>query len=106
LLARLWELPGGELKKNESIRGALRHHLGTLESAVAKQEPIGALRHAITHRNIRAPVFLVQLAENKPKPLPAAGWRWIAPSQLHRYPVSSMTSKALKILAAHEKTSR
>lgn len=107
LLAGLWELPGGELKTKDTVYGALRHHLGALSrGALGKQRRIGTLRHAITHRNIRAPVFLVPFADNKSTGLPRSRWRWIAPSQLQRYPVSSMTSKALKIFAAHEKSSR
>lgn len=105
LLAGLWELPGGEQKKNETFQSVLAKQLGAIDCAEIKPLKIGTLRHAITHRNIRAPIFLLRLTATKTIPLPSADWRWMRPDSLRRYPVSSMTSKALKLLAAHEKDS-
>ncbi|MBM4260269.1 MAG: A/G-specific adenine glycosylase [Deltaproteobacteria bacterium] len=105
LLAGMWELPGGELKKRETLQQALGAELRTIDCHNATPRKIGTLRHAITHRNIHAPVFLVTLADHKEIRLPSSNWRWVAPASLHRYPTSSMTAKALKIFTAHEKAS-
>jgi hypothetical protein len=31
-------------------------------------------------------------------------WRWVAPAALNRYPASSMTLKAARVLAGYEKS--
>lgn len=103
LLAGLWELPGGEQKKHETLRSVLAKQLRAIDYAKTKPLKIGTLRHAITHRSIRAPIFLMRLTANTNISLPSAEWRWIRPAALRRYPVSSMTAKALKLFAAHEK---
>jgi A/G-specific adenine glycosylase len=105
LLRGMWELPGGELKKPQSVTAALRRELGAVDSHHAKPLPIGALRHTITYRKIHAPIFLLRLRPAAKLTLPSASWRWLAPASVRRYPVSSMTAKALAIFAAHEKSS-
>ena len=105
LLGGLWEFPGDELKKNQSIENALRFQLSALATTIKRKRRIGELRHAITNRNIRAPIFLIELTRNEKIVLGRAQWRWLAPEMLREYPVSSMTTKALKIFAAHEKSS-
>lgn len=105
LLAGMWELPGGELKKQETLQASLRQQLDSIACADTRARKIGALRHAITYRNIHAPIFLVQLPARKRLALPSSHWRWVTPDSLHGYPTSSMTSKALKIFAQYEKAS-
>ena len=105
LLAGLWELPGGEKKPSQSIEANMRHHLHTLQTSFALPKRIGAMRHNITNRKIRSPIFLFDQQMRAKIELPDADWRWISPSSLHRYPVSSMTLKAAKVLAAYEKSS-
>ena len=65
---------------------------------------IGEVRHTITYRRICAPIFLFDLAVNDTIDLPAYDWRWVAPAALDRYPASSMTVKAARVLASYEKT--
>jgi A/G-specific adenine glycosylase len=103
LLAGLWELPGGELGGRRSIPACLENHLRELNGNVKLRHRLGEIRHSITSRNIRAPVFLYEVGPQIVVSLPAPGWRWVSPAGLHRYPVSSMTLKAIKCLAAHEK---
>ncbi|MGE5306974.1 MAG: A/G-specific adenine glycosylase [Alphaproteobacteria bacterium] len=103
MLAGLWEFPGGAIG-NKTVRAALRDHLGELNGAWRGIRPIGEVRHAITDKRIRAPVFLIELPPHAELCLANSDWRWIAPSSLRHYPVSSMTLKAARILAAHEKS--
>ena len=103
MLAGLWELPGGETRKRDSLQATLRRHLIDLNTRLGLPRRVGEIRHSITHRRIRSPIFVF---DN-----PRAGdvslrryshWRWLTSSSIRRYPVSSMTIKALKLLATDE----
>jgi A/G-specific adenine glycosylase len=102
MLAGLWEFPGGAVN-NKSVRVALKRHLGDFSHPLPRVRRIGELRHAITDKKIRAPVFLLDLPPDNSFPVANRNWRWIAPSSVSRYAVSSMTLKAAKLLASHEK---
>jgi hypothetical protein len=81
----------------------LKRELRSLGAAVDDLRPIGEIRHSITDRKIRAPLFLVNLPESATLRLPRSCWRWVSRSSLYRYPVSSMTLKAARALANYEK---
>lgn len=95
LLSGLWELPGGERKKGESLTAALTRHLNGLGSIVEHSLLVGEVRHSITHRRIRAPVLL--LAQPGKEIRPGRGWRWAPLSSLQRYPLSNLSLKAIKL---------
>lgn len=105
LLAGLWELPGGETTQ-EPIAAALRRHLRDVELSLPRPAKLGAIRHAITHRRIRAPVYLFELAANNQIKLPRTRWRWVGRSKLRAHATSSMTAKALALFSSHEKNFR
>ena len=98
LLARLWEIPGGELTALEKPFALLRKELKKLALAPKRQQPIGEIRHSITHRRIRAPIYLIECPAAVKIRLPGNHWRWIDPAALNDQAISSMTAKALKIL--------
>ena len=100
LLARLWELPGVEMTRRDGAASALRRQLRDLRVNFAKPRRIGDIRHSITHRRIRAPVYLFDCTALIAAPGPR--WRWVPRRRVAHYPVSSMTKKALAVLAAHE----
>ncbi len=104
ILAGLWEFPGGAVQK-EAIGAGLTQHLRELSRSLGRCRPIGVLRHRITNRKIHAPIFLIDVVPYAEISLANSNWRWVAPSSLHRHPVSSMTLKAAKLLTAHEKSS-
>jgi A/G-specific adenine glycosylase len=97
ILPGLWEIPGGERKKNETLRAALRRHLDGAISEVKPQSVMGVIRHSITNRRIRAPVYRCACA-NKAS-LPSRNWRWFPVSSLSRHPLSSLSLKAAKLIA-------
>src|SRR5262245_29945516 len=66
---------------------------------------IGEFRHRITNQKIRSSVYLIDFPEAMNFRLPNRRWRWLSPASLKEFPVSSMTFKAAKILASHEKNS-
>ncbi len=100
LLARLWELPGVETTRRDSAASALRHQLRDLSVKFAKPRRIGEIRHSITYRRIRAPIYLFDCTATIAAP--GSRWRWAPRHRVEYYPVSSMTKKALAVLAAHE----
>jgi A/G-specific adenine glycosylase len=105
LLAGLWEFPGAERTAGKSLRQSLATQLVELSPALQPERRIGEFRHSITNRKIRSPVYLIDLPEGMNFRLPNRRWRWLLPATLDAFPVSSMTFKAAKILANHEKNS-
>ena len=104
LLAKLWELPGAEIKPMEKPEAVIRKELRPLSVTGLVPQRLGELRHSITNRRIHAPVLLYRWPVNKPVPKDKPEWRWIVPTQLHHYATSSMTSKAVKLFIDYEKT--
>ncbi len=96
LLAGLWEIPGGEKMKNESPRAALLRELGELGGPIGLKSTMDVIRHSITNRSIRAPVYLCALAK---APRPGPGWRWFPLASLDRHPLSSLSLKAARLVA-------
>ena len=105
LLAGLWEFPGREKNPHESLRDSITSQLPGLRTTFSQERRIGEFRHSITTRKIRAQVFLCDLPKQMKLRLPSRRWRWLSPASLADLPVSSMTFKAAKILANHEKNS-
>jgi A/G-specific adenine glycosylase len=103
LLAGMWELPGGEKRSSDGVLKSLRRHLREIGPISVVPLGIGEIRHSITYRRIRSPIFLFDLAVNHKIDLRASEWRWIVPAALDRYPASSMTLKATRVLASYEK---
>src|SRR5262245_17473958 len=102
LLARLWELPGVEVERRARPTAKLRMELSGLVPLPNGQRPVAEIRHSITHRRIRAPIYLIDCPAFSTMPLPNRHWRWIDPSALKNHAVSSMTAKAVKALRNYE----
>jgi A/G-specific adenine glycosylase len=101
ILAGLWEFPGGENASPRHLQPLFEGHLAGIENSGGRA--IGDISHAITNRRIRAPVFLIELAPAAKARFDRPRWRWVAPAALDRYPTSSMTRKAFRLLAEYEK---
>lgn len=104
LLARLWELPGEEAAQPRELKIALQRQLRDLSIKIATPRRIGEIRHSITYRRIRAPIYVLDYRAPVKSRLPAPHWRWIRRSELDSYPMSSMTRKALRVFDSHEKS--
>jgi A/G-specific adenine glycosylase len=99
ILPGLWELPGGEREKQESLGAALQRHIRKLNGLKAEGR-IGVFQHNITNRRISSAIFLFSVgARFHP---PNRQWRWFTPASLARHPTSAMTHKAIKLLEAHD----
>jgi A/G-specific adenine glycosylase len=99
LLASLWELPGRESARNESLAELFRQELKGVIRVRQRPHKLGEIRHAITYRRIRAPVYVFELTGKSRIRLPESQWCWLAPAKLHQRAVSSMTAKAVRMLA-------
>ncbi len=95
LLGGLWEVPGGERKKRESLQGALTRHLNGLGKIASPAVLAGEVRHSITYRRIRAPVFF--FPQHRKSLRSGSSWRWVSLSSLHRYPLSTLSRKAIEL---------
>jgi A/G-specific adenine glycosylase len=96
ILPGLWEIPGGERKKSEPLRSALLRELDALGGSVKLESLMGVVRHSITNRRIRAPVYLCAGAASSARP--ARGWRWFPLASLDQYPLSSLSLKAARLV--------
>src|SRR5262245_8359612 len=103
LLAGLWEFPGAERTAGKGLRQSLSTQLAALSLPLRPRQCIGEFRHSITNRKIHSSVYLIDCPEGMNFRLPNRRWRWLSPASLKEFPVSSMTFKAAKILASHEK---
>ena len=98
LLARLWELPGGEITAKADPLAFLRGELRQLQRTIKGEKLIGEIRHNITYRRVRAPIYLFDCQPTAKIRLPDRQWRWIDANSLPNQAMSSMTAKALKKL--------
>lgn len=96
ILGGLWEIPGGERRKSESLNSALKRHLDGLAGRVNSLSFVGEIRHSITHRRIRAPIFITTRPPVSKIRLGRPHWRWFSLSSLRRHPLSSLSLKAIK----------
>jgi hypothetical protein len=91
----MWESPGGEKKPRERVTAALARELAAVGARIASATMLGVVRHSITDRNIRAPVYLCALACDAPGGL--RGWRWFALDALKKLPISALSVKAARL---------
>jgi A/G-specific adenine glycosylase len=104
LLARLWELPGGEIGKSAKPLKLLREELREIATAPKRPSAIGEIRHSITHWRIRAPIYLFDYPASAKLHLPSKQWRWIDGRRIEAQAISSMTAKAVRLLNHHEES--
>lgn len=104
LLERLWELPGGEIVRSDKSLNLLREELRELAPAPQRRSAIGEIRHSITHRRIRAPIYLFDYPESTKLRLPNKQWRWIDGRKIQTQAISSMTAKAVRLMNKHEES--
>jgi A/G-specific adenine glycosylase len=96
LLAGLWEIPGGEKMHGEAPRQALQRQLQSVNGVCKRTRLAGEVRHSITRYKIRSPIFVCSVSTDVLSP--GAGWRWVALASLKRYPLSSLSMKAVKLV--------
>ncbi len=91
LLAGLWELPTPETLPP-----------GAADETLRQSTPLAVIRHAITDMRITAPVYVLRrrIAVKGP------AWRWVPFDDLSSHPLSSLSTKAVRVAWRHLRTSR
>ncbi len=96
LLEGLWEIPGGERKGRETVKSTLARYLKGLGQQTTPAFEIGLIRHNITYHKIRALLYFFPAVHISH--LTDSCWRWVPTSSLSRYPLSSLSLKAIRLL--------
>ncbi len=86
LLAGLWELPTPESLPT-----------GILGETFRQSDPVAVIRHAITDMRITAPVYVLQRGVRVKGPT----WCWVNLTDLPSYPLSSLSTKAVRTVRHH-----
>ena len=86
LLAGLWELP---------TPAALP--AGMFDEALRDSRPVAVIRHAITDMRITAPVYVLRGSV----PVKGPAWRWVELADLPSFPLSSLSTKAVRAARRH-----
>ena len=99
LLRGLWELPGGQRREKENVMATLIRHLRSLDRNTHGILKIGEVRHSMTRYKIRSPIFLC--SQFKSPRSRDSSWRWVPTASLERFPLSSLSLKAVRLFSEH-----
>lgn len=92
LLGGLWEFPGGKVQMGESLPQCLKREIcEELAVEIEVNEELGVFKHAYTHFRVTLHAFFCSLLNGKePYPIEAQDLRWVAPSELHQFPMGKI----------------
>lgn len=102
LLRGLWEIPGGKREGKEKVMATVNRHLMGLGIKAFRILKIGEIHHSITRYKIRSPLFV--FADAKSPRSPESSWRWVSIASLNRYPLSSLSLKAVRLFTEQRET--
>lgn len=91
-MASLWQLPTIEPGAAGLLHAAEWPRNDRAEPLIAVDEPLGEVRHTITHHRIRARFFAARWLAGEP----AAPLAWAAEADLERFALTGMTRKILR----------
>jgi A/G-specific adenine glycosylase len=99
LLGGLWEFPGGKLQPGEDLPACLRREIcEELGAEIEVEAALGVYRHAYTHFRVTLHAFRCFLARGEPRPIEAAGLRWVRPAEMAAYPMGKIDRRIAKQL--------
>ncbi len=99
LLGDLWEFPGGQREKGESLERALYRELHEeLNVIVANAKPFASVKHFYTKFSVNLHVFRCKV---NPLPKEDRAHKWVLLSALKNYPVPSGTARIIEKLLIH-----
>lgn len=83
LLASLWKLPGGIVKRGETLEGGLKRMVREeLGIRIRVGEVVSSVKHAYTHFRITLYAFRCTLHSGRPHAFACQDWRWASPDDL------------------------
>jgi A/G-specific adenine glycosylase len=92
-LQRLWQFPAAEARSPEAALAALGRELGALGLRRDPSVPPSGTRHTIMNRDLRIAVYPASPNPRARIQDPKAGVRWLAPKQLDRAAIPTLTRK-------------
>jgi A/G-specific adenine glycosylase len=91
LLASLWKLPGGFIKKDEDIGNSLRLSVKEeLGISIKPGKNLASVNHTYTHFRITLQAYECRLLSGTPKPLGCQNRQWASPADLKKLPLSKI----------------
>lgn len=99
LLGGLWEFPGGRVEEGESDEAAVvREIIEEIGIRIRPLELLTQVRHAYSHFGVLICAYLCRHVRGRPKPLACEEVRWVALSELPRYPMPAANRKIVAAL--------
>lgn len=91
LLASLWKLPGGFIKKDETPEDSLQHSVKEeLGISIQPGKYLAPVNHIYTHFRITLKAYECRLLKGTPKPIGCQNWQWASPADLKKLPLSKI----------------
>jgi A/G-specific adenine glycosylase len=91
LLGGMWEFPGGKLEPGENLPDCLRREIREeLGVEIEVGDPFGVYEHAYTHFRVTLHAFCCTLLDGEPRPLQAAGLRWVRVEEMSDFPMGKI----------------
>jgi A/G-specific adenine glycosylase len=99
LLGGLWELPGGDLDRDEKPADGARRLLGEhLGLAASNLRRAGQVKHVFTHRSLTLHVLRAEAEAGRLQRRGFTAHRWLHPNALRDLPSASVTRKAVALV--------
>jgi A/G-specific adenine glycosylase len=96
LLGGLWKFPGGEIKPEESLEQGLKRSVREeLGIRIKIGKPVISVKHTYTHFRITLHAFECTETGIGPRGGLGLNWKWMAPSDLKRVPLSKADRKII-----------
>lgn len=91
LLASLWKLPGDFVETGKNMENSLRHSVKKeLGVTVRVGKEVACVNHAYTHFRLTLHAYEVVLWKGDHEALGCGEWRWAAPADLKKLPLSKI----------------
>ena len=107
LLGGLWKFPGGEKKPEESfeqgLKRSVREELGI---PIRVGKPLISVKHTYTHFRITLHAYECTGTGTGPRVRLGLNWKWMAPSDLKRFPLSKADRKIIGAMKSPHFTER
>lgn len=99
LLASLWKLPGGFVEPGESMEKALKRRVKEeIGVSIRTGTYLTSVHHTYSHFHLTLHAYECRLQKDKPKKLDCQNWRWTAPDDIKKLPLSKVDRMVLTIV--------